>query len=87
MKDLVIIGAGPAGIAAAIYGVRAGMDLLVVEKLSPGGQVMNTFEVENYPGFVDPVAGWELMAKMEDQVRTGPVHSTETPPCRAANSI
>ncbi len=55
MKDLVIVGAGPAGLSAAIYGMRAGIDLVVLEKLAPGGQVMTTYEVENYPGFVDPV--------------------------------
>jgi thioredoxin reductase (NADPH) len=69
MKDLLIIGAGPAGLTASIYGLRAGLDLTVLEKLSPGGQVMSTFEVENYPGFVDPVAGWELMSRMEGQAR------------------
>jgi len=84
IKDLIIIGAGPAGLTAAIYGNRAGLDLVVIEKLSPGGQVMNTFEVENYPGFVEPIAGWDLMAKMEDQARrlgteivTGEVFSIE----------
>ena len=61
MKDLVIIGAGPGGLSAAIYGIRAGLDLVVIEKFSPGGQVINTWEVENYPGFAEPVAGWELM--------------------------
>jgi len=69
MKDLLIIGAGPAGLTAAIYGVRAGLDLAVVEKFSPGGQVINTYEVENYPGFPDPVSGWELMSKMEEQAK------------------
>jgi thioredoxin reductase (NADPH) len=69
MKDLVIIGAGPAGLSAAIYGMRAGLDLLVVEKLSPGGLVMTTYEVENYPGFSEPVPGWELMSQMENQAR------------------
>lgn len=69
MKDLIIIGAGPAGLTAAIYGMRAGLDLVIVEKLSPGGQVMNTFEVENYPGFAEPLAGWELMSRMEEQAR------------------
>ncbi len=69
MKDLIIIGAGPAGLTAGIYGMRAGIDLAVLEKLSPGGQVMTTYEVENYPGFVDPVPGWELMSNMENQAR------------------
>lgn len=69
MKDLIIIGAGPAGLTAAIYGMRAGLDLVIVEKFSPGGQVMNTYEVENYPGFAEPLAGWELMSRMEEQAR------------------
>ncbi|OHD64719.1 MAG: thioredoxin-disulfide reductase [Spirochaetes bacterium RBG_13_51_14] len=69
MKDLIIIGAGPAGLTAAIYGIRSGLDLMILEKLSPGGQVMNTYEVENYPGFVEPVSGWELMSRMENQTR------------------
>lgn len=69
MKDCIIIGAGPAGLTAAIYGIRSGLDLTVIEKLSPGGQVMNTYEVENYPGFEEPVAGWELMSRMENQAR------------------
>jgi thioredoxin reductase (NADPH) len=69
MKDLIIIGAGPAGLSAAIYGLRSGLDLIMVERLAPGGQVMSTYEVENYPGFVDPVAGWELMSRMENQAR------------------
>jgi thioredoxin reductase (NADPH) len=69
MKDLIIIGGGPAGLTAAIYGLRAGLDLVILEKFSPGGQVINTYEVENYPGFVEPVAGWELMQRMEEQAR------------------
>ena len=69
MKELVIVGAGPAGLSSAIYGIRAGLDLTVIERLSPGGQVMNTYEVENYPGFVEPIAGWELVSHFENQTR------------------
>ncbi len=69
MKDLLILGAGPAGLSAAIYAVRAGIDCAVLEKLSPGGQVITTYMVENYPGFPEPVPGWDLMSKMEDQAR------------------
>ncbi len=69
MKDLIIVGAGPAGLAAAIYGIRAGLNLEVIEMFSPGGQVLNTYEVENYPGFADPVQGWELVSAMENQTR------------------
>ncbi len=51
MRDLIIIGSGPAGLSAAIYGKRAGLDLLVVEKAPmSGGQVLNTYEVDNYLG-------------------------------------
>ncbi|MBN1501185.1 MAG: thioredoxin-disulfide reductase [Spirochaetes bacterium] len=69
MKELVIIGAGPAGISAGIYGLRAGLDLVVLEKFAPGGQVLNTSEVENYPGFAEPVMGYELIDRMEQQLR------------------
>ncbi len=69
MKDLVIIGGGPAGLTAAIYGIRAGLDLVLIEKFSPGGQVVNSYEIENYPGFPEPVEGWKLMADMEEQTR------------------
>ncbi len=69
MKDLFIIGAGPAGLSASIYAVRAGLDTEVLERFSPGGQVVNTYEVENYPGFADPVPGWQLMSSMEQQAR------------------
>jgi thioredoxin reductase (NADPH) len=69
MKDLIIIGAGPAGMTAAIYGIRAGLDLILIERLSPGGQVVNTYEVENYPGFIDPIRGWDLVSNMEKQAR------------------
>ena len=48
--ELVIIGAGPAGMSAAIYGKRAGLDVLVLERGVPGGQINNTDEIENYPG-------------------------------------
>ncbi|WP_195854173.1 NAD(P)/FAD-dependent oxidoreductase [Aerococcus tenax] len=48
--DLVIVGAGPAGMTAAIYGVRADLKVLMLDKLAPGGQVINTNEVDNYPG-------------------------------------
>lgn len=69
MKDLIIIGAGPAGLTSAIYGIRAGLETLVLERFSPGGQVLNTAVVENYPGFAEPVHGWELMTAMENQVK------------------
>ena len=51
MYDVVIIGGGPAGMSAAIYSCRGGMKTLVIEKLSFGGQVMRTNEIDNYPGY------------------------------------
>ena len=50
MYDIIIVGAGPAGLSAAIYGVRSGKTVLVLEKSGYGGQIINTPEIENYPG-------------------------------------
>lgn len=60
--DLLIIGGGPAGMTAAIYASRAGLDYAVIEQGFPGGQVLNTEEVENYPGFTS-ISGMDLGAK------------------------
>ena len=51
VKDLIIIGAGPSGVRAAIYAKRANLDFIIFEKFAIGGQVINAFEIENYPGF------------------------------------
>ena len=61
--DVIIIGAGPGGLTAAIYGARAGMNVLLLERGVPGGQMMNTAEIENYPGFA-MIHGQELSDKM-----------------------
>ena len=63
--DVVIIGCGPGGYAAALYCVRAGLDTLVLEKLSAGGQMATTTQVDNYPGFDEGIDGFELAEKMQ----------------------
>lgn len=63
--DLVIIGAGPAGISAAIYATRAMMKFIILEKGFAGGQIINTYEVDNYPG-IQNVSGFELSGKFSD---------------------
>jgi len=73
LYDVVIIGAGPAGLTAAIYTGRALLSTLVLEKTVPGGQLNETEFVENYPGFEEKVAAAELMDQMRKQAeRMGP---------------
>jgi thioredoxin reductase (NADPH) len=64
--DCTIIGAGPAGLAAAIYAARDRLKTLVIEKLLPGGQIINTDRIENYPGF-DKISGPDLIEKLQNQ--------------------
>ncbi|MDG6993411.1 MAG: thioredoxin-disulfide reductase [Nitrososphaerota archaeon] len=66
-EKLVIIGSGPAGLTAAIYGCRADLEPLVFTGTKYGGQLMLTSEVENFPGFPDPVLGPDLISKMRSQ--------------------
>ena len=66
-EKLVIIGSGPAGLTAAIYGCRADLEPLVFMGTKYGGQLMITSEVENFPGFPDPVLGPDLIARMKSQ--------------------
>ncbi|MBN2030891.1 thioredoxin-disulfide reductase [bacterium] len=65
--DILILGGGPAGLTAAIYGGRSQLRVGMIERLMPGGQVMSTDWVENYPGFEDGIAGIDLAQKMEKQ--------------------
>lgn len=65
--DIVIIGGGPAGLAAGLYARRAAMDTILLERHVPGGQVLLTERVENYPGFPDGITGIELVNRMKEQ--------------------
>lgn len=67
MYDVIIIGSGPAGYTAGIYAIRSGLSVLILEGENWGGQLMTTTTIENYPGFVDGVNGFELMNSMREQ--------------------
>ncbi|MBT3387413.1 MAG: thioredoxin-disulfide reductase [Desulfobacula sp.] len=80
--DLVIIGAGPAGLTAGMYAARARMNVLLLEKAVPGGQILVTDWIENYPGFPEGISGFDLAEKMKIQaqemgleIETAEVHS------------
>lgn len=63
--DVIIIGGGPGGYSAALYATRAGLSTLVIEKLSPGGQMTQTTQIDNYPGFDEGIDGFQLGANMK----------------------
>ena len=65
--DLIVVGGGPAGYSAALYAARAGLSVLVLEKLSAGGQMALTHQIDNYPGFPDGIDGFELAESMQQQ--------------------
>ena len=63
--DMIIIGGGPGGYTAALYAARAGLDVIVLEKLSAGGQMALSHQIDNYPGFEEGIDGFTLAEKME----------------------
>jgi len=65
--DIAIIGSGPAGLTAAIYGARAGLRTTVIAGPTPGGQLLQTMDIENFPGFEKPVSGFDLMNNLINQ--------------------
>ena len=65
IHDVVIIGGGPAGYTAALYAARAGLDTLLIEKMSIGGQMALTDIIDNYPGFSEGVDGFTLGMQMQ----------------------
>lgn len=77
-QDIIIVGAGVAGMTAAIYGLRAGKSVVVFEKMSAGGQILETEKIANYPGFKE-ISGKELAGNMREQVKAlgGEIKSAE----------
>jgi len=67
LYDVLIVGGGPGGLTAGMYCARAKLKVLLLERLMPGGQVILTESIENYPGFVDAIAGPDLMNLMIEQ--------------------
>ena len=77
--DVLIIGGGPAGLSAGLYAGRALLNTAIVEGKGPGGQVAVTHEIENYPGFVEPISGAELAANMAAQTSRFNVEMLSSP--------
>ncbi|MFP4363943.1 MAG: thioredoxin-disulfide reductase [Spirochaetia bacterium] len=68
-KDLIIVGGGAAGLSAAQYGARANLRTLLIEEMAAGGQALIINDLENYPGFPEPISGFEFSQRMEQQAK------------------
>ncbi|MEI6388708.1 MAG: FAD-dependent oxidoreductase, partial [Spirochaetota bacterium] len=66
-RDLVIIGGGAAGLSAAQYGARANLDTLLIEEMAPGGQALLIDGLENYPGILEPINGYDFSERLRAQ--------------------
>ncbi|ATW26204.1 thioredoxin-disulfide reductase [Candidatus Formimonas warabiya] len=78
MHDVIVIGGGPAGLTAGLYGARAGLKILLLERAMPGGQAAMTEKIENYPGYPQGIGGPELMMSfMEQALRFGLEYQSE----------
>ena len=69
MRDVIIVGAGPSGLAAAVYAASEGLDALVIETDAPGGQAGSSSKIENYLGFPTGISGQELTARATAQAQ------------------
>ena len=67
--DMIVVGGGPGGYTAALYAARAGLDVTVLEKLSAGGQMALTHQIDNYPGFAEGIDGFQLAEQMQQQAQ------------------
>lgn len=76
--DFIVIGAGAAGLTAAQYGARSGLDTLVIDLAATGGQALNIFKLENYPGVFPPVTGQNFMKNMQKQAENFGAHVIHT---------